>query len=361
VWNVVNGRCLQRFRGAEGWRAGRPALQLGGLGNLGGQFGLAGGGALGGGGLVGGPPQGGGLCSLTFAADGRSLAAGWGHAVRVWRLDAGQSLRPFEGAPPEGEGLRAGVVAFSPDGRTLATAGPDGVVRLWEVSTGRLRRQTLIVAGPFPALRFSPDGRMLAAAAGGLRHGVHVLDLAAGQDRESGRGHQAPVTCLAFSPDGTRLASGSEDAGVLLWDVRKLLGRAPPAPAAPTAAGLDALWRDLSRADAEQAYAAVWRLAGAPSASVPLLRGRLRPAAAVDGKRVERLVADLDADAFAVREAATRELEALGPRAEAALRRAAARPASREAGRRAERLLARLERAAAGRAATDPSRPFTCS
>jgi hypothetical protein len=153
-----------------------------------------------------------------------------------------------------------------------------------------------------------------------------------------------------FSPDGARLASGSEDASVLLWDVRKVLGPAPPAPALPTAADLDAWWRDLARADGDGAYKAVWRLAAAPAQSVPLLRERLRPAAPIDGKRVERLIADLDADEFAAREAASRELEALGQRAGPALRRSVAGRGSVEAKRRAERLLGPLE---AGRQAAE--------
>jgi WD40 repeat protein len=348
VWNAADGRRLHRFPGAAGWRAGPLG---GGLGALGGGLGV-GGGALGAlGGTPGGPLQG-SLCSLTYSADGRSLAVGWEHAVRVWRLDTGLSLRPFEREPAEDEGLRGGAVAFSPDGRTLATVGLDGAIRLWEVSTGRLRWRTAHEATRVfcPALRFSPDGRVLAVPTGRPRNCAHVFDLATGQEGKTPGGHAGELTCLAFSPDGTRLASGSEDASVLLWDVRKLLGPAPPAPAAPTAADLDAWWRDLASADGRRAYKAVWRLAAAPAQSVPLLRERLRPAAPVDGKRVERLIADLDADEFAAREAASRELEALGQRAESALRRALARPESFEAKRRAERLLGPLE---AGRQAAE--------
>ncbi len=326
VWGLANGRCTHRFKAAEGWWERQTGYIPEGLGALGGMPGRTGDEALAG-----------GLCGLTFSADGRSLAAGWDHAVHVWRLDTGRSLRPFEKAAG-GEGQRGGSVAFSPDGRTLATVGPDGVVRLWEVSTGQLRWRTVPVARPCGALRFSPDGRLLAVASRLLGASVRLFHFATGQEGETPTGHQAPVTCLAFSPDGTRLVSGSEDGSALLWDVPAVLGRAPPA----RSADLDAGWRDLASADGEKAYTAVWRLAAAKQV-VPLLRERFRPAAAVDAGRVERLVADLDADDFATRESATRELQELGQRAKAALRRATARPASGEAKRRAERLLARLD------------------
>jgi hypothetical protein len=118
------------------------------------------------------------------------------------------------------------------------------------------------------------------------------------------------------------------------------------AGAEPTPRRLEELWRDLGGADAGRAYDAVWRLAAAPRQAVPLLRGRMRPAAPVPAGRIARWVADLDDDNFAVREQASRELEAAGGAARAALQKALAGEPSAEVRRRAEALLQKLDGAA---------------
>ena len=118
-------------------------------------------------------------------------------------------LRPEAGA-------LAGV-AFSADGRVLATAGGNDTILLWEVAGGRVTG-TLRGDGVGTSVAFSPDGRTLAS---GDREGSVAL-----WDVESGRrlrtrpaGHQAAVTSLDFSPDGRTLASSSHDKDVALWDV----------------------------------------------------------------------------------------------------------------------------------------------
>jgi hypothetical protein len=152
---------------------------------------------------------------------------------------------------------------------------------------------------------------------------------------------------VSFASDGKTLASGGEDGFARLWEVRGL-GRGPRTwPAELPAREIEALWDDLASADAAKAYQALWSLAAAPRQALPLCRERLlRPPPAKDPElpqRLARLIADLDADRYEVREQATLALIKLGKAAEPAVRQALESPASLEARRRLERVLAPLE------------------
>jgi RNA polymerase sigma factor (sigma-70 family) len=236
------------------------------------------------------------------------------------------------------------TLAFSPDGKTLATIDGDSV-RLWEKATGQQRVRLLHPELP-AVLAFSPDGTTLAL---GDEDGLLRLCLAGtGKELRRLRGHRSQITCLAFSADGRTLASGSWDTSAVVWDVSSLRERRGGGSGTVSAKQLEALWTDLAGDDAAKAYRAVQELAAAPEQSVPFLKGRLHPVTALDPQQIAPLLSDLDSDEFTVREKATAELEKLGESAEPGLRKALDGKPSLEMRRRLEALLQKLQKSSLG-------------
>ncbi len=303
----------------------------------------------------------GGWCyGAGFTPDGRTLLTWSGeHAAHVWDAQTLKHLRRFSfaeppppapGAPPKprmpaapfgGDDWRreSYAAAASPDGRLIAYGSQRGYLALHDVATGKAVRVVGGLQDGPCVFAFTPDSRMLAWA-GWSEPAVHLLEVATGKERLKLEGHKGRVYSLVFSADGRTLVSGSEDTTALVWD---LAGR-------QEAKDLDACWADLADADAAKAFQAMRRLLRSPVEAVAALRKRLAPVPAVDEKRLARLIADLDSDAFADRERATGELEKLGDAAEVSCRAALAAGPSPEKRRRLERLLKPIDAQA-----TDPS------
>ncbi len=113
-------------------------------------------------------------------------------------------------------------VAFSPDGRLVATASADGRAIVWKARSGKRVRVVLDSKSGVNAVAFSPDGKLLAT--GGQDSGVRIWTLATGARTYFLFGHTNPVTAVAWSPDGRVVASASLDRNVLLWRVQTHVG-----------------------------------------------------------------------------------------------------------------------------------------
>ncbi len=165
--------------------------------------------------------------AVALGPGGRTLAAAAGDLITVWDIPRRQAIWTVRADDV------VWALALGPDGRTLASGGEDRAVTLWDVPA-RARLATLgPPGGPLPppgderyldlalswvrALAFSPDGRTLAAAGPDRR--VNVWNVPARRLTARLRGHALDVWAVAFSPDGRRIVSGGNDRAVILWDV----------------------------------------------------------------------------------------------------------------------------------------------
>lgn len=158
-----------------------------------------------------------------FSADSTTVAAGgWGYrgnTVQIWDADTASPLTNFT--------LQTGIAnvyAFSPDGKTLASAwngmrGNEHIVWLWNLRTGTervvLKRHTQEVT----ALAFSADSTVLATGSADLT--IRLWDANTGSQLGVLKGHDKTTTALVLSPDGKLLASADRDETLHLWDIHK--------------------------------------------------------------------------------------------------------------------------------------------
>jgi WD40 repeat protein/serine/threonine protein kinase len=161
------------------------------------------------------------VTALAFCDKGPLLATGGTQGtIDVWNPATGQRTTSLD----TGVRDRVRAVAFSPDGHSLAAAGPDNQLRVWDLESGALRLTLLGHTAIPSSVLFSPDGRTLVS--GGHDRTVRLWDPKTGQALLSLSGFREPVDWLAFSADGTRLAAGGGDhlfhSEVLVWDGRPL-------------------------------------------------------------------------------------------------------------------------------------------
>jgi WD40 repeat protein len=148
---------------------------------------------------------------VVYSPDGKTLAsAGSGPTIRRWDAATGNEI-----AEQEGHESGVAAVAIATDGKLIASAGED--VRLWDATSGKLVRK-IDIPGGATCLAFGPDGKTLAA--GGLGRVVHLWETDTGKQISEFKGHNNSVRGLAFSQDGKLLATGDAQSTVRIWDVQ---------------------------------------------------------------------------------------------------------------------------------------------
>jgi WD40 repeat protein len=149
--------------------------------------------------------------SVAFSPDGKRLAsAGADGIVKVWEALTGQEILTIKEA--------GGLIAYSPDGKRLLSGSGDKTAKVWDAQTGQLTHTLNGHAEAVTSVAVSLDGKRLASAS--MDNTLKVWNAQTGQEIHTLFGHTGAVRSVAFSPDGKRLASGSTDLHVNLWDVQ---------------------------------------------------------------------------------------------------------------------------------------------
>lgn len=153
------------------------------------------------------------VSTMAFSPDGRWLASGsMDHIICVWDVATGHLLRKFEGHT-----ARVNSLAFSPDGKLFASGSDDHFTILWDMATGKAKRRFVAPAGEIYHVAFSPDGQWLASGSG---EGIALWDISSGKLLQ-GFGYDVLKGHLfGFTPDGHSLIIEG-DARIATWRLKQ--------------------------------------------------------------------------------------------------------------------------------------------
>jgi WD40 repeat protein len=152
---------------------------------------------------------------VAWSPDGKRLATGsHDETAKVWDAASGKELLSLSGHSRSS--LVVSSVAWSPDGKRLATGSWDNTAKVWDAATGQKLQSLSGHSDVVTSVAWSPDGKRLAT--GSWDNTAKVWDAATGKELQSLSGHSDEVLSVAWSPDGKRLATGSLDETAKVWD-----------------------------------------------------------------------------------------------------------------------------------------------
>ncbi len=290
-----------------------------------------------------------------FSADGKYIFnSGWDYLTwfevkthtELWRVAAYANpnfVRGSMACSPDGRYVAAGITSISADPR-------ESVVQIRETANGRIWKTLKSPQVLVTAAAFSADSRLLVTASSAYHvllppksneqptYVITLWEVATGMELARFAGHEGTVRALAFAPDSKTFFSASNDGTVLRWDWLGLDLKQD------NAARLDEqTWSDLAGRRANRVYAALQQLSASDARCVPFLKERLQLLPVATREMMDRLKRDLDDDNFKVRDAAERELAALGEQAIGPLEETLLLRPSAEAERRIRKLLKERE------------------
>ncbi|MFO1022685.1 MAG: c-type cytochrome domain-containing protein [Planctomycetales bacterium] len=157
------------------------------------------------------------ITALAFSADGKEVASSGYHEVLIWNAADGKLVRRITNVAE-----RPQEIQYSPDGKLIAVAagtpGQYGELKIFDAATGALSQDLLTSGDTVFCVAFSPDGKKIAC--GGADRAIRIIDLATGKVERTIEDHADWVLGITWSPDGAKLASASRDKTSKIFDVK---------------------------------------------------------------------------------------------------------------------------------------------